>query len=78
VIPNVVAPELVAQARRAINVRLGKGVTEQEAATIVDGICFPDVMTKPAITHLFTISDAAKIARGLIGNLHPVSAGQIA
>jgi len=78
VIPNVVAPELIQQALRAINCELGRGISEEEAESFVNGTCFPTLMIKPAITHLLTISDAAKVARGFLGPYHSVDAGQIA
>lgn len=78
VVPNVVSPALRDKAVRAINQRLGQGISTSEADQFVNGLCFPELMSRPVITDLFNRSAAAAAVRSAVGPIHPVLGGQIA
>src|SRR5687768_12479136 len=78
VVPQVVAPELVRRALRAINHALSLGIDPAKLPTFNAQTFCPEITGTPPIVDLFERSGARAVAESAMGPLKPVGGGQIA
>lgn len=80
VLPNAVSPQLVGQARRAINAAMGQGIPADELRTWSSQTFFPALSRSEPISDLFNESDVLPALRGLMGEgrVSRAGGGQIA
>ena len=80
VLPSAVSPQLVGQARRAINAAMGQGIPPDELRIWNSQTFFPTLSRTEPISDLFNESDVLPTLRGLMGEdkVSRAGGGQIA
>jgi hypothetical protein len=78
--PNLVPPDVLRRAVRAINASIGKGMNASDMTTFSAQSFCPEILGTPVISDLFNASPARDLAEDAVGpgRVRPVDAGQVA